>query len=72
MSKNTKSPLEMAAVAGTIGFEILAFILIGVWLGRVADQYFGTAPLCLGIGIIVGMAAGITSAFFTVKSFTKD
>lgn len=70
--KNSNDPWRMVGLAGTLGFEILAFILVGIWLGRYLDASFDTAPLWQAIGVIGGMLIGITSAVFTLKSFIKD
>ncbi|TCP20252.1 putative F0F1-ATPase subunit (Ca2+/Mg2+ transporter) [Scopulibacillus darangshiensis] len=72
MKKNTNDPWRMVGLVGTLGFEILAFILGGIWLGKRMDESFGTAPLWLAVGIIGGLLIGIASAVFTLISFTKD
>ncbi|MFC4619863.1 AtpZ/AtpI family protein [Camelliibacillus cellulosilyticus] len=72
MKNSTDNPWRMAGLMGTLGFEIVAFILIGVWLGRYLDKTFNAAPVWLIVGIFGGMIIGIASALFTLKSFIKD
>ncbi|WP_027724010.1 AtpZ/AtpI family protein [Tuberibacillus calidus] len=72
MKKNTDNPARMLGLMGTLGVEIAAFIIGGVYLGRYLDRTFSTEPVCLIIGIFAGMAVGIASALFTLRSFIKD
>jgi ATP synthase protein I len=72
VKKNTEDPWKMMGLVGTLGFEIVAFIFAGVWLGRFLDKNFGTEPLWLAVCILVGLALGIVSALFTLKTFIKD
>lgn len=72
MKKNTDNPARMLGLMGTLGVEIAAFIIGGVYLGRYLDRAFSTEPVCLIIGIFAGMAVGIASALFTLRSFIKD
>lgn len=72
VKKSTDNPAKMMGLMGTLGIEIAAFIIGGVYLGRYLDHRFGTDPVWLIIGIFGGMIVGIASAIFTLRSFIKD
>ena len=72
MKKSTDNPARMMGLMGTLGIEIAAFIIGGVYLGRYLDHQFGTEPVWLIVGIFGGMIVGIASALFTLRSFIKD
>ena len=72
VKKGTDNPAKMMGLMGTLGIEIAAFIIGGVYLGRYLDHRFVTAPVWLIIGIFGGMIVGIASALFTLRSFIKD
>lgn len=72
MKNKTDNPWRMMGLVGTLGFEIVAFIIIGVWLGKYLDARFSTEPLWLTVGVLGGLIIGIVSALFTLKTFIKD
>lgn len=72
MKKSTDNPARMMGLMGTLGIEIAAFIVGGVYLGKFLDREFGTEPVLLIVGIFGGMIVGIASALFTLRSFIKD
>ncbi|GGH84069.1 F0F1-type ATP synthase assembly protein I [Pullulanibacillus pueri] len=72
MKKDTDNPWQTVGLVGTLGLEILAFILGGVFLGRYMDDQFDTAPMWLAIGILAGLILGLISAVFTLKTFMKE
>jgi hypothetical protein len=43
----------LAALGGTIALTVAAFVLLGIW----ADGRFGTSPLCLVLGLVLGCTA---------------
>ncbi len=44
---------------GALGFEFAGAIVAGLLIGNYADSQFGTAPLLMAIGVIVGMSGAI-------------
>ena len=54
-----ENPLLTYGKYGAIGFEFAGAILAGLFIGHYADEQFGTAPLLLVFGVIVGMAGAI-------------
>lgn len=41
-----------------VGLQLAVSVVGGLWLGKIFDQKFGTAPWCLFVGICLGTAAG--------------
>lgn len=69
---NSSNPWKAMGLVGVIGIEIAIPLLLGVWFGRKADQYFDTAPIFLIIGIVLGFTIGIWSVANLIKVFLKD
>ncbi|QZT34174.1 AtpZ/AtpI family protein [Caldalkalibacillus thermarum TA2.A1] len=65
----SKPPWRALSVVSLIGIDLAACTVIGYWLGRQADQWLGTEPLGLIIGVLAGLGAGILSIIPVVKKF---
>ncbi len=57
MSK--ESALTTYGRYGALGFEFAGAIVAGLLIGNYADIKFGTAPLLMVLGVVVGMAGAI-------------
>ena len=60
MADDKKNPMVMIAKYSEIGFVIPAAVLLGYFLGRVADHFLHTNWVYL-IGVIFGAIAGFVS-----------
>lgn len=60
MADDKKNPMVMIAKYSEIGFIIPAAVLLGYFLGRVADHFLHTNWIYL-IGVIFGAIAGFVS-----------
>ncbi|MFT8391624.1 MAG: AtpZ/AtpI family protein [Sporolactobacillus sp.] len=69
--KGPMSPLQMAAMVSSMGFEIFAFIILSALFGNFLDAKLRTAHLWLPICAVIGLFLGLTSCFFTLKSFIR-
>jgi F0F1-type ATP synthase assembly protein I len=56
---------------GAIGFELLASIAVGYYLGVFLDKKFGTHWIAF-VGFIVGCYAGFRALFRAAKQMTRD
>jgi len=58
--------------AARIGTELLAALIVGGGLGWVADTYlFASGPWGLVVGLILGAAAGVRSAYRAAQRWSK-
>ena len=55
----TENPLLTYGRYGALGFEFAGAVLAGIFAGRYADSYLGTAPWLLILGAVGGMAGAI-------------
>jgi F0F1-type ATP synthase assembly protein I len=49
-----------------VGLELIVPMIVGVFAGHGLDRWLGTAPWCLLVGVLLGMAAGFLAFFRTV------
>ncbi len=62
----------MVAVVGSMGTEVILLAVGGAWLGNKLDASWGTKPILLIVGAILGLGLGFLSAFMTLKALMKD
>jgi F0F1-type ATP synthase assembly protein I len=55
----------------TVGFSFVFAIVIGAWLGWMADKWLGTTPWLFFLGFAMGLAAGILNVYRTSNRFLK-
>lgn len=56
------------ALAGRVGVELVAATVVGAGLGYLVDQWLGTGPWLLIVGVFVGATAGILAIFRMAKN----
>lgn len=66
------NPWKAMGLVSVIGIELAILLLAGIWIGRKVDQYFGTNPIFLIIGIVLGFTIGIWSIANLIKTFLKN
>lgn len=64
------NPWRAAGLVGVIGIDLAVCLGAGIWLGRLAGEYWGGSKLTVVAGILIGLAAGITGAVLLIKKFT--
>ena len=57
------SSIGAAAKYAGLGFQLVASILLFLYLGRWVDRRIGTEPLFLLLGVFTGLAASIYSMY---------
>lgn len=63
MPKKDDGVWPALSMAGTIGLNMAATVAVGLFLGRLVDNYFGVTPWFTVLGIVVGMLAGLWSTY---------
>jgi ATP synthase protein I len=60
-----------AALFSEIGISLLVTTLIGVLVGRWADEQLGTLPVFVIVGFLVGAGSGTVMIYRLVSRFLK-
>ena len=68
MSSVPPSPRQLIGV----GANIVGFVVFGLVLGWYLDDRLDTSPLCILIGLGVGIVGAIVSAVLQFRTFLKD
>ena len=55
-----------------LGTELVAAVAVGVIIGFILDNWFGTKPILIIIFFLFGAAAGITNVFRAAKRMQKQ
>ena len=65
-------PWKAFAIVHGLGIQLVATILVGLWIGRWLDRMWHSAPWCTIAGIVIGLSAGIYAAVKIVKVFLEE
>ncbi len=68
MPKKEDGVWSAFSIAGTIGLNMAATVAVGLFIGRFADNYLGSAPWLTIVGIVLGMLAGLWSTYKKIVS----
>lgn len=60
------------AIGSAILSQLVGAPIIGILIGRFLDNHFSTKPLCLIIGLFLGLGTGLYGTFHYVKELTGD
>lgn len=62
-------PFKAMALMSAIVSQLVGAVLIGIFAGRWLDSNWGTEPIFLIIGLLLGLAAGIYSMLVSIRHF---
>lgn len=69
MNKKNRHPFQSMALMSAILSQLVGSVLVGIFGGRWLDSVTGTAPLFLIIGLLLGLAAGVTAMIRLIQHF---
>lgn len=69
MKQDNRHPLRAYGLMSAILSQLVGSILIGIFAGRWLDAQFGTQPLFLIIGLLLGLSAGTYAMLRMIKHF---
>jgi F0F1-type ATP synthase assembly protein I len=64
-SRDLPGVAAFAALGATIACTVGVFVVLGIW----ADSAFGTSPVCLLLGVVLGCAAATASTIALVRRY---
>ena len=68
MANKKRPDYSAMALVGQLGFTIGVPVFLGIALGRFIDQKLETSPLFLVILLLLGLAAGLTTAYRQINT----
>ncbi|GGA45866.1 hypothetical protein GCM10007416_18790 [Kroppenstedtia guangzhouensis] len=71
LKKQPENPWKIIGLFGSLGVEILLFIVGGAWLGRFLDDKWGSFPTWTATGLLGGMLLGGVSTFMAIRFLRK-
>lgn len=67
--KDKRRPFQAMALMSTILSYLVGPTLVGLFSGRWLDGKFGTEPLFLILGLLIGLASGVYGVLYAVRQF---
>ncbi|MBC8015711.1 MAG: AtpZ/AtpI family protein [Sporomusaceae bacterium] len=67
MQKGNKDSFSGLNTAATISGYMISSVVVGIVLGRWADEYFGSQPWATIAGIVLGMITGMWATYKKVS-----
>ncbi|KIY22470.1 MULTISPECIES: AtpZ/AtpI family protein [Mesobacillus] len=64
-----RHPFQAMALMSAILSQLVGSILIGIFSGRWLDRTFGTEPLFLLLGVLIGLSAGVFAMLRLIQHF---
>lgn len=61
MKNGKRQVLEALSMASNMGFVMLVNAAVGLLLGKGFDQWLGTSPWGVAVGVALGLVAGLRS-----------
>ena len=71
MSDDFKPDLRARDLIG-LGGLVAACVVAGLVLGWLVDEWLGTLPVFILVGIAVGVAAGAVGVWFRLRPYLRD
>ncbi|ACJ35063.1 AtpZ/AtpI family protein [Anoxybacillus flavithermus] len=69
MRRHDRHPFRAIGLMTAISSQLVGSVLVGIFGGRFVDERFGTEPLFLIVGLLLGLAAGIYAMIRLIRSF---
>ncbi len=69
---NKRTILKDLELFGSIGIELVLFVILGVLLGNWIDKRINTSPFLLILGAVCGAFIGFYNFYKMIKSLSED
>lgn len=67
--KKDRHPFKAMALTSLIVSQLAGSILVGIFAGRWLDHQWGTDPIFLIVGLLIGLAAGVYSMLRSIRDY---
>ncbi len=67
MEEKDRRLLRVVGVLSTVGIAMVAATVIGLYIGRWLDGYFGTSPWLTAVFLLLGIIAGFRNLYQTAR-----
>ncbi|WP_255298472.1 AtpZ/AtpI family protein [Brevibacillus dissolubilis] len=64
-----KSPWQMIGLVSLIGADMAICVVSGVLLGQYIDNWIGTTPWLMLVGLLIGMGLGVYTVYRIVRAY---
>ena len=71
MEEKDRRLLRLVGVLSTVGIAMVAATVIGLYIGRWLDGYFGTSPWLTVVFLLLGIIAGFRNLYQNAKHAQK-
>ncbi|WP_176222145.1 AtpZ/AtpI family protein [Tuberibacillus sp. Marseille-P3662] len=71
MAKPNQTSKRIAIFSGA-GLDLAMCILVGVYCGHKLDEWWGTHPVFLLIGLLLGIVSGFYTLYLILKPYIGD
>ena len=62
--------IRQLGVLSGVGLTLVISTVLGLWGGQVLDRWFGSHPVLMLVGLLLGIAAGFVNLFRAVGMLT--
>ncbi|WP_458121085.1 AtpZ/AtpI family protein [Paenibacillus sp. Z6-24] len=66
------SPWKAISLVSAIGLDLAVCTLVGFWFGSWLDRLWNGSGLWIGIGVLIGLIAGIFGIIVIIKKIVGD
>ncbi|NRD77186.1 AtpZ/AtpI family protein [Bacillus sp. BRMEA1] len=71
-NQKNRNPFQAMALMSAILFQLVGCILIGIFAGRWLDNHWGTEPIFLIVGLLLGLATGTYSMLRSIRNYFSE
>ncbi len=71
MDEKDRRLIRVVGVLSTVGIAMVAATVIGLYIGRWLDGYFGTSPWLTAVCLLLGIIAGFRNLYQTARHAQK-
>ncbi len=72
MDKNQRRLLKTLGLVSSVGISVVLAILIGIFVGRKLDEWFGTEPILFFVFLVFGIIAAFRNMYIIIGREIRD